>query len=111
MEAHPNTTCLRSETLVGPGEGRNRCLRAATTPFCLALDDDCHLDAAPDLSRWLENRFEDQDIAVVTFRCFDVAHGFYSHDHQTPGASSGFLGRASLLRCERCFAQAVTWTG
>src|ERR1039457_2473977 len=47
VEASPNTIYLRSETLVGPGAGRNACLRAATTPFCLSLDDDCCLDAAP----------------------------------------------------------------
>jgi GT2 family glycosyltransferase len=100
VEMHPNTTCLRSEGLVGPGEGRNRCLREARTPFCLSLDDDCHLHAVPDLSRWGANRPEDRDIAVVTFRCFDVALGFYAPEHHNPGSTMVFHGGASLLRRE-----------
>ena len=100
VEAHPNTTYLQSETPVGPGAGRNACLRAATTAFCLSLDDDCYLNAGPDLSQWLDNRREERDIAVVNFRCFDVAHGFYAPEHQSAGAAKFMLGGASLLRRE-----------
>ncbi len=98
VEAHPNTTCLRSETMVGPGEGRNRCVRAATTPFCLSLDDDCYLEAVPDLSRWLADRPEDRDIAAVGFRYRNLPGGDLAPASSVPGESGGFLGGANLLR-------------
>ena len=98
IESHPNTHCLRSETCVGPGEGRNRCLRAASTPFCFSMDDDCYLDSVPDLSRWLADRPEDRDIAAVGFRYCNLPMGDLAPASSVPGESAGFLGGASLLR-------------
>jgi GT2 family glycosyltransferase len=98
IESHPNTLCLRSETLVGPGEGRNRCLQAALTPFCFSMDDDCYLDSVPNLSRWLADRPEDRDIAAVGFRYCNLPAGDLAPASPVPGESGGFLGGASLLR-------------
>jgi len=98
IEAHPNTLCLLSETCVGPGEGRNRCVRAAATPFCFSMDDDCYLDSIPDLSRWLADRPEDRDIAAVGFRYCNLPAGDMAPASSVPGEASGFLGGASLLR-------------
>lgn len=50
---HANVRLIRSEERVGPGEGRNRCMAAAETGFCLSLDDDCYLAGRPELGRWL----------------------------------------------------------
>lgn len=100
VESYPNTTCLRSESLVGPGEGRNRCVRAASTPFCLCLDDDCYLGSLPDLSRWLANRPEDRDIAAVGFRYCNLPAGDLAPVASKPGVTSSFLGGANLLRRE-----------
>jgi GT2 family glycosyltransferase len=72
----------------------------AQTTFCLSLDDDCYLDAVPDFSRWLDNRPANLDVAVVTFRCFNVLRRFYSPSHENPGVSNSFHGGASLLRRE-----------
>jgi GT2 family glycosyltransferase len=98
IESHPNTTCLRSETLVGPGEGRNRCVQAASTPFCFSMDDDCYLDSIPDLSRWLADRPEDRDIAAVGFRVRNLPAGDLAPASSVPGESGSFLGGANLLR-------------
>jgi GT2 family glycosyltransferase len=98
IESHPNTTCLRSETMVGPGEGRNRCVRTASTPFCFSMDDDCYLDSVPDLSRWLADRPEDRDIAAVGFRYCNLPGRDLAPASSVPGETGGFLGGASLLR-------------
>jgi GT2 family glycosyltransferase len=98
IELHPNTLCLRSETCVGPGEGRNRCLRAASTPFCFCMDDDCYLDSIPDLSRWLADRPEDRDIAAVGFRYRNLPAGDLAPASSEPGELGNFLGGANLLR-------------
>ena len=100
VAAHRNTVYLRSATLVGPGEGRNRCLRHATTPFCLSLDDDCYLDPAPDLSRWLANHPEDRDIAVVGFRYCNLPGRDMAPVSDQGGPAKGFHGGASLLNRE-----------
>jgi GT2 family glycosyltransferase len=84
--------------VVGPTGGRNTCLRAATTPFCLSLDDDCYLDRVPDLSRWLANQPEDRDIAVVGFRYYNRNENTYAPQAETTGPAKGFHGGASLLR-------------
>ncbi len=99
IEGHPNTLCLRSENWVGPGEGRNRCLLAAKTPFCFSMDDDCYLDSVPDLSRWLADRPEDRDIAAVGFRLRNLPAGDLAPPSNVPGESGGgFLGGGNLLR-------------
>ena len=98
IEAHPHTIRLRSENWVGPGEGRNRCLRAASTPFCFSMDDDCYLDSIPDLSRWLADRPEDRDIAAVGFRVCNLPAGDLAPASSEPGESACFLGGANLLR-------------
>ena len=100
VEAHPNTVYLSSPTLVGPGEGRNRCLRHAIAPFCLSLDDDCYLDSVPDLSRWLADRPEDRDIAAVGFRYCNLPTGDLAPVSAVGGPAKGFHGGASLLRRE-----------
>ncbi|MGA3142388.1 MAG: glycosyltransferase [Verrucomicrobiota bacterium] len=100
VEAHPNTVYLSSPTLVGPGEGRNRCFRHAVTPFCLSLDDDCYLDSMPDLSRWLADRPEDRDIAAVGFRYRNLPAGDMAPASAVGGITKGFHGGASLLRRE-----------
>jgi hypothetical protein len=100
VESYPNTTCLRSDSLVGPGEGRNRCVQAASTSFCFCLDDDCYLDSLPDLSRWLANRPEDRDIAAVGFRYCNLPAGDLAPVASKPGETSSFLGGANLLRRE-----------
>jgi len=100
VEAHSNTGYLSSPTPVGPGEGRNRCLREARTPFCLSLDDDCYLDSIPDLSRWLAGRSEDRDIAVVGFRYRNLPAGDLAPSSAVGGPAEGFHGGASLLRRE-----------
>ena len=97
VESHSNTVYLNSPTLVGPGEGRNRCLRQATTPFCLSLDDDCYLDAIPDLSRWQADWPEDQDIAAVGFRYCNLPAGDMAPASAVGGPAKGFHGGASLL--------------
>jgi len=98
IEAHPNTLCLRSETWVGPGEGRNRCVRVASTPFCFSMDDDCYLDSVPELSRWLADRPEDHDIAAVGFRVRNLPAGDLAPASSEAGESECFLGGANLLR-------------
>jgi GT2 family glycosyltransferase len=98
IESYPHATCLRSETMVGPGEGRNRCVQAAVTPFCFSMDDDCYLETLPDLSRWLADRPEDRDIAAVGFRYRNLPAGDLAPASLVPGVSRGFLGGASLLR-------------
>jgi GT2 family glycosyltransferase len=98
IESHHNTSYLRSETLVGPGEGRNQCLWSVSTPFCLSLDDDCYLDSIPDLSRWLANRREDRDIAAVGFRYRNLPAGDLAPVSSLAGETDAFLGGASLLR-------------
>jgi GT2 family glycosyltransferase len=98
IESHPNTLRLRSESLVGPGEGRNRCLRAASTPFCFCMDDDCYLDSVPDLSRWLADRPEDRDIAAVGFRVRNLPGGDLAPTSVEQGETGSFLGGANLLR-------------
>ena len=100
VEAHTNTVYLSSPTLVGPGEGRNRCLRHAVAPFCLSLDDDCYLDSIPDLSRWLADCPEDRDIAVVGFRYCNLPAGDLAPASAVGGLAKGFHGGASLLRRE-----------
>jgi GT2 family glycosyltransferase len=97
IETHPNTTCLRSETLVGPGEGRNRCVQAASTSFCFSMDDDCYLDSVPDLSRWLADRPEDRDIAAVGFRYCNLRTGDLAPASAVGGPAKAFHGGASLL--------------
>jgi GT2 family glycosyltransferase len=98
VESCPNTLYLRSETCVGPGEGRNRCLRVAMTPFCFSMDDDCFLDSVPDLSRWLLDRPEDRDIAAVGFRYCNLPAGDMAPVANMPGESIYFIGGCSLLR-------------
>jgi GT2 family glycosyltransferase len=98
VESSANTLYLRSETCVGPGEGRNRCIRVASTPFCFSMDDDCYLDFVPDLSRWLLDRPEDRDIAAVGFRLRNLPAGDLAPPTSVPGEAGGFLGGASLLR-------------
>lgn len=98
VESFSNTTCLRSETCVGPGEGRNRCVRASSTSFCFCIDDDCYLDSVPDLSRWLADCPEDRDIATVGFRYRNLPAGDLAPASSESGESGGFLGGASLLR-------------
>jgi len=98
IESHPNTLRLRSDTCVGSGEGRNRCVQAASTPFCFSLDDDCYLDSVPDLSRWLADRPEDRDIAAIGFRYCNLPAGDLAPSSSVPGEFGGFLGGASLLR-------------
>jgi GT2 family glycosyltransferase len=98
IESHPNTLCLRSETCVGPGEGRNCCVRATSTPFCFCMDDDCYLDSIPDLSRWLADRPEDRDIAVVGFRYRNLPAGDMAPATNVPGESNSFNGGSNLLR-------------
>jgi GT2 family glycosyltransferase len=100
IEGYSNTNYLRSEQQAGPTGGRNACLRAAVTPFCLCLDDDCFLNIAPDLSRWLEDRPDDQDIAVVGFRCFNQKQNIYAPLYEESGPAKAFHGGASLLRRE-----------
>lgn len=100
IKSHANTVYLRSENLVGPTGGRNACLRAATTRFCLCIDDDCYLDEVPDLSRWLENRREDRDIAVVGFRYFNIDEQAFAPQSDIAGPVKAFHGGASLLRRE-----------
>jgi len=100
VEAHPKTVYLSSPTLVGPGEGRNRCLRHAVTPFCLSLDDDCYLDSIPDLSRWLDDRPEDRDVGVVGFRYCNLPAGDLAPTSAVDGPAKKFHGGASLLRRE-----------
>ena len=98
IESHQNTIRLRSEILVGPGEGRNRCVQAAVTPWCFSMDDDCYLETIPDLSRWCEDRPEDRDIAVVGFRYCNLPGGDLAPAGEVPGAATTILGGASLLR-------------
>lgn len=98
IESHPNTLCLRSEIWVGPGEGRNRCIWAASTPFCFSMDDDCYLDSVPDLSRWLADRPGDRDIAAVGFRVRNLPAGDLAPASSEAGESGCFLGGANLLR-------------
>jgi GT2 family glycosyltransferase len=98
IESQPNTVCLRSETLVGPGEGRNRCLQTTSTPFCFSIDDDCYLESLPDLSRWLADRPEDRDIAAVGFRYCNLPAGDLAPVSAAGGPAQGFHGGASLLR-------------
>jgi GT2 family glycosyltransferase len=100
VEAQLNTVYLSSPTLVGPGEGRNRCLRQAVTPFCLSLDDDCYLDAMPDLSRWLADRPEDRNIAAVGFRICNMPAGDLAPVSSVGGPTKRFHGGANLLRRE-----------
>lgn len=100
VESIGNTIYLRSEQIVGPGEGRNRCLRASETEFCLSIDDDCFLSEAPDVTRWLEQRPEDREIAAVGFQCFNVPEQNYAPEHAEAGPASSFHGGASLLRRE-----------
>lgn len=100
IESQPNTVCIRSENLVGPGEGRNRCIQAATTPFCFSIDDDCYLESLPDLSRWLADRPEDRDIAAVGFRYCNLPAGDMAPASAVGGPAQGFHGGASLLRRE-----------
>jgi len=98
VESHPNAVYLRSEQMLGPAGGRNACLRAATTTFCLSLDDDCYLESVPDLTRWLVNREEDRDIAVVGFRCYNQSDGTCVPLTLLSGPAKGLPGGASLLR-------------
>jgi GT2 family glycosyltransferase len=98
IESHPNTRRLRSDVVVGPGEGRNRCVQAAVTPWCFCMDDDCYLETIPDLSRWFEDLPADQDIAVVGFRYCNLPAGDMAPIGSEPGESSAILGGASLLR-------------
>ena len=98
VAAQPNTTLLRSETRVGPGESRNRCLQAADTRFCLSLDDDCFLDAVPDTTRWEADREADHDIAAVAYRYRNLPQGDLAPACNEPGESDFLLGGASLLR-------------
>jgi GT2 family glycosyltransferase len=100
VEAQSNTVYLRSSTLVGPGEGRNRCLRQARTPYCLSLDDDCYLDPLPDLSRWLANHPEDRNIAAVGFRYCNLPSRELAPAGDVSGPANGFHGGASLLNRE-----------
>lgn len=100
VESHSKTTYLRSDSVVGPTGGRNACLRAACTPFCLCLDDDCYLDTAPELSKWLRDEPADRDIAVVGFRYFNQNEQAYAPKSDLPGPAKGFLGGACLMRRE-----------
>jgi GT2 family glycosyltransferase len=100
VESHGNTTYLRSEQVVGPGEGRNRCMREAETPFCLSLDDDCFLSAPLDISKWLEEHPADQDIAAISFKLYNVPESCYAPLHAEAGPMKSFHGGASLLRRE-----------
>jgi GT2 family glycosyltransferase len=100
VESVNKARLLRGETVVGPGEGRNRCMHQAETEFCLSIDDDCFLNEAPDLTRWLEQRPEDRGIAAVGFRYFNVPEQSYAPDHAEAGPASAFHGGASLLRRE-----------
>lgn len=95
-----NTLYLRSDTHVGPGEGRNRCIRASMTTFCFSMDDDCYLDSLPDLSHWMADRAEDRDIAAIGFRVRNLPAGDLAPASNIPGESRAFLGGASLLRRE-----------
>src|ERR1035441_6136514 len=85
IESNSSTICLHSASCVGPGEGRNRCLQAASTPFCFCMDDDCYLDSIPDLSRWLTDRAEDRDIAAVGFRYRNLPAGDLAPASSEPG--------------------------
>ncbi len=98
VKAHPNTDYLRSETVLGPAGGRNRCLHESTTPFCFSIDDDCYLASMPDLSRWFTNRAEDRDIAIVGFRYCNMPANEYAPPSDQQGPAKGFHGGASLLR-------------
>jgi glycosyltransferase involved in cell wall biosynthesis len=98
VESYPNTTYLFSKTQIGPAGGRNRGLREATTPFCLSIDDDCYLDATPDLSPWLGDRLEDRDIAIVGFRYYNVHEGVFAPTSNDAGPAKAYLGGANLMR-------------
>ena len=100
VESVPGGRLLRGELVVGPGEGRNRCMREAETEFCLSIDDDCFLSEAPDVTRWLEQRPEDKDIAAVGFRYYNIPEMTYAPEHDQAGPASSFHGGASLLRRE-----------
>ena len=97
-ERHANVRLIRSEERVGPGEGRNRCMMAAETGFCLSLDDDCYLAGRPELGRWLEERIEDRDVAVVGFPYFNTQEGELATTGKQEGGAVGFHGGASLMR-------------
>lgn len=97
---HANVRLIRSEERVGPGEGRNRCMAAAETGFCLSLDDDCYLAGRPELGRWLEDRAGDRDVAVVGFPYFNTQEGELAPAGMGAGGAVAFHGGASLMRRE-----------
>jgi GT2 family glycosyltransferase len=98
VERFSNALLIRSEERVGPGEGRNRCMMAAETRFCLSLDDDCYLASQPQLGRWLEDRPGDRDVAVVSFPYFNTQEGALAPERKEEGGAVGFHGGASLMR-------------
>lgn len=94
----PNLQVIRSARQLGPGAGRNACMRAAETEYCLSLDDDCYLSTPPDIARWLENRPTDRDVAAVGFRYFNTKTGEFSPGPAAMGPAATIPGGASLLR-------------
>ena len=96
-----NIVLLRSDYAIGPGGGRNRCVAEAETPFCLSLDDDCYVNSKDELYKWLLDRSEHSDIAVIGcqyHRTYDGSRAPSSHIASGPSVS--FHGGASLLRRE-----------
>lgn len=97
-----NVQLIRSRQPVGPGGGRNKCMRQARTTFCLSLDDDVFPKRVDELATWLEDRPEHRDIVIVGFQCYRTFDGDISPKPYVPsGPTFGFHGGASLLRRER----------
>lgn len=100
-----NITLLRSDRSIGPAGGRNRCVAQASTPFCLSLDDDCYVTSKDELYKWLQDRPEHRDIAIVGFQCHRTYDDVRSPpSHRVSGPSSTFHGGAHLLRREEFLA-------
>jgi len=93
-----NISIIYSKTRVGPGAGRNECMRQATTPYCLSLDDDCYLEETPDFSRLMNRLDSDSDLAVVSLRYYNPINDFYGPETDQPGYATTMLGGGSLLR-------------
>lgn len=90
---------LSSDRPRGPTGGRNACLKAAQTEFCLCLDDDVAplwLLALPDTMAKMKDH---PRLAVVGFRCYRPSDGDVSPGFDVrAGPTEGFHGGACLMR-------------
>ncbi len=105
LAIHPGAVLIRGDVPRGPTGGRNACLRAARTPFCLVLDDDVYPLEVEGLASVLAVMRERPEVAVIGLRCRRVGDGELSPRSGVPaGPALTFHGGASLLRRDAVLA-------